>query len=726
MTKQRGSGRRHVRSWVLVLALMSGLLVPALAGAAGAPASAGEGRIIGQVVDPAGVPLSNVAVTVTWMDPVTTQDYYGTRARTDAQGVYDVTGLDFGKRYLVGFDSDDPRWRREFYDNAYSNDAVRPVVLSQSRSVFRADAALAPTPTVSGRVTDRTGAPLSGMDVRWCPTDCIYGGGNRTTTDSAGFYNLQTDTFGDFALRVQDPDGIYATMWWDASAVEGDATRIDVVEGGTSDIDVSLPVSGSISGTIDAHDSPGERSARVGAYARTKDGHFVSVNGAETDDAGGYVIRGLAPGTYRVGVSESDYASEIFPDQDTPQQGDDVEVRSGVTTDGIDMTLDPLSVITGRVTTSRGGGPVAGVNVSLGLLQQSESTREDGTYELRVQPGEYVLHFTERNHYEQWWRGAATKQGAQKVVVARRSTAGGIDARLTAKSAIVGRLTDRDGRPLSKDVAAYRVGRLGFGAAGSGHSDVDGNYIIDGLEPGRYLVQGASNLLEAHHVGMYWPNELYQEDATEITVGYSKVVEGIDIAVPKAAWVSGEVFGREINDIVEVSAERREGNGWRRRWVSRAGGYDESYSLVGLPAGLYRIRFVHRTTSSSRTQFWRNAYREQDATLIRLRAGQRVTGVNARVDVVPRPLRVRNRPVIRGSVRVGNRLRAVRDLYDARRVSRDYEWRLGSRVIKREQGRTMRVTSGMLGRRIQVRVTARKASRIPVEARSRRSPKVRR
>lgn len=714
-----------MRSWVLALALMSGLLVPALAGAAGAPASAGDGRIVGRVVDPAGVPLSDVAVTVTWLDPVTFQDYYGTRVRTDAQGHYDVTGLDFGKRYLVAFDSDDPRWGRELYDNAYSEDAARPVVLSQSRSVFRADAALAPTPTVSGRVTDRSGVPLSGMAVRWCPTDCIYGGGSRTTTDAAGFYDLETDAFEHFALRVRDPDGVYATMWWDAVAVESDATRIDVVEGGTSGIDVSLPVSGAISGTIDAHDGPNRRSATVSAYGLTKAGRPALVAGVETDKDGGYVINGLAPGPYRVRVGKDNYATEYFPDRDTAEEGDDVEVRSGVTTEGIDMTLDPLSVISGRVTSSRGGGPVAGVDVSLGVLAQSTDTLEDGSYELRVQPGEYVLHFTEPNHYGQWWRDAATEREAQTVVVARRSTAGGIDARLTAKSAIVGRLTDRDGNPLSKDVAAYRVGRLGFGAAGSGYSDPNGDYIIDGLEPGRYLVQGASNLLEAYHVGMYWPNTLYQEDAIEITVGYSKVVEGIDIAVPKAAWVSGRAFGREINDIVEVSAERREGNGWRRRWISRADGYEDPYSLVGLPAGLYRIRFVHRTDQGSRTQWWRNAYREQDATLIRLRAGQRVTGVNARVDVVPRPLRVRNRPVIRGSVRVENRLRAAKDRYDAGGVSRDYEWRVGSRVIKRAQGRTMRVTRGMSGRRVQVRVTARKTGRIPVETRSRRSMKVR-
>lgn len=434
----------------------------------------------------------------------------------------------------------------------------------------------------------------------------------------------------------------------------------------------------------------------------------------------------MSPGQYRVAVDEQKYAAEWFPDRDTAQDGTDVEVQEGLTTPGIDMTLDPLSRISGRVTSSD-GSPLAGVTISMGVLSRSTTSAQDGTYEFRVQPGEYVLNFFDGSKYlpQWWWRGSSEEE-AEPIVAARRATVPGINAQLTRTSTISGRIADQGGRGLATTVTAYRMdGSKPTVGGGSEVSNNEGIYTIEGLRPGRFILRAGAEVPPGSHVPTYWPNTVDPREARLITVGVEGDVTGIDLALPQAPVVTGRIVGTADGSYTDVFAERRENGRWRVGAAQQVTA-DGAFRLQGLRAGVYRFRFFHRADGAPWNQWWSGAYRAEDAKVVRLGPGQRLTGVDARVGAAPRPLKVRSRPLIRGSVRTGQRVRVAKDRYNARRVSRDYEWRVGSRLIKRAQGRNLRVTRGMVGRRIQVRVTARKPGRIPVETRSKRSKQVRR
>lgn len=261
--------------------------------------SPGEnGRIGGRIVDVEGAAVPNATVRVFDINDQT--NAYGVAAvRTDSDGFYLVEGLDFAATYVLQFSGNGTGdLGSEYHENAPSYEAARKFILSQQRPAVRVDGELGPAPRVSGQVTDRGGAPLPGIEVTLCrSTVCGDGFGTRVTTDATGRYEVAAAGLGIYTVKAVDPTGAHATTYWRSGIVAGQATTIELGVDGASDIDVALPVSGSISGRIDAGDGSTVRHSAVTAVVLGDGGFSARVGSTQTDKQGNYTIEGCHQGS---------------------------------------------------------------------------------------------------------------------------------------------------------------------------------------------------------------------------------------------------------------------------------------------------------------------------------------------------------------------------------------------------------------------------------------------
>lgn len=150
--------RRHVLAVLLPLALG----VPLTTSSAGA-ATVNPGSIAGRATTLVGAPLEGIQVEVVvnhgYGDEVVGQD------RTDAQGRYRVDDITEGRFYKVRFVDPEGSYASEYYDGAPGSDAATYVPVERDEVTRGADATLEPAASISGRIVDPAGQPLSGVQV---------------------------------------------------------------------------------------------------------------------------------------------------------------------------------------------------------------------------------------------------------------------------------------------------------------------------------------------------------------------------------------------------------------------------------------------------------------------------------------------------------------------------------------------------------------------------------
>ena len=120
------------------------------------------GTITGRVTDVAtGIPISGITVKQRWVE----KDFES-RANTDAEGVYLLTGLGEGQHRLW-IEDDSQNYIRQYYFNTPDWDRADLVSLRGREEVGNIDFSLTLGAMISGRVADGlTGRPIAGMDVQ--------------------------------------------------------------------------------------------------------------------------------------------------------------------------------------------------------------------------------------------------------------------------------------------------------------------------------------------------------------------------------------------------------------------------------------------------------------------------------------------------------------------------------------------------------------------------------
>ncbi|MEW4224362.1 carboxypeptidase regulatory-like domain-containing protein [Rossellomorea marisflavi] len=361
---------------------------------------------------------------------------------TAADGTYTLSNIAAGQYDVI------------FSASNYGNFVVQ--VILEPNEIEVVDAFLDPNPaTLRGRVFNLgTGANIQGALVRVFNQDGIFI--TSTLADADGIYELPGIA-----------EGLY-TVIYSADGFGAESRTVALPAGATVTVDVGLIAeSSALEGTVrDAATGLPIAAALVQVFAI---GTTIPIASVQTDQFGRYFISGLLPEEYRVVYSAPTYQSETFILFFNPGETKTVDA---------DLTRIP-SNIQGVVTDLVTGLPIGNATVILFLegteiVVASTTTDQDGNYVLTgLSAGNYSLRF-EATGYQT--ASVPVQLGFAETLTINQAL------RLEFGS-VIGTIREAlTGEPIRNAlVIAFSLSGIPLGNA---ITDVNGNYLIDGLPAG--------------------------------------------------------------------------------------------------------------------------------------------------------------------------------------------------------------------------------------------------
>ncbi len=455
-------------------------------------------------------------------------------AETDEYGHYRFYGLPGGPYRLLASpppgDAHVPRYYPDVPDFC-DGQLVSPG--TGNRDV---DIALPLGHTLSGRVVDLDGGPLSNARVKAASED-----GHHTRE---GY----TDTDGYFAVSGLEVDGTWSLsafvsghpLQWYGSSYQSD-TSTWITTPDTSDIgDWPLLDGIGIAGQITGPDGP-----VPGALVRTYSSGQISQN--TTDIDGMYEAMGLPPGDVTSWASADGYATTYLPDQDRPAHSISVE-DEGEWRDGVDITMPVEAILPLQVSgeAPRTQGDLSGLPMVLYNDTQSvgraAQTDHSGHAEFRgLHPGRYTLYIYggDAGHSDDWVRDVSGEirtftiptEGAQQT----------IEVELQGAVTVEGVILDDHGFPIPGAAVVLKdASKADSGEPGTlflnGTADRDGYFELVGVPQGTWTVTALSQplcLSDPGHVTVYWPAEVDPVMAEHLTTTLDEPVVSLNLTLPR-------------------------------------------------------------------------------------------------------------------------------------------------------------------------------------------------
>lgn len=305
---------------------------------------------------------------------------------------------------------------------------------------------------------------------------------------------------------------------------------------------------GTISGTVT---NSSDNSAIAGVTV-----FFISTNSARHEVAftnqDGQYSKQLVEGNYKIKFYKRGFIPEFFDNKHSIDSADIVTVTANTTfvanADLNPVTPPTLYTVSGSVLDAN-GQPVKSVvtafivrDTTFPILpplptprNMSVVTDSSGNYQLRVVGGfEYVVYAKpfNRNYYPEFWDNKRTFQEADRILV--NSNVENINFVLEQKpvydNGIAGLVKDfNTGEPVQAVVSVFKLNGGRFRPFKSTRTDSLGNYLVENLEPGNYIVFAKPRLpylpgyYKADTVAFRW------RDADTVVVNENGIVENINI-----------------------------------------------------------------------------------------------------------------------------------------------------------------------------------------------------
>ncbi|MBN2005887.1 MAG: carboxypeptidase regulatory-like domain-containing protein [Anaerolineae bacterium] len=515
---------------------------------------------------------------------------------TDGAGEYRLAGLASGS-YKLYFQDTLGRYLNEYYNDKGNLTMADPIVLGAAiTQTINAEL------TVGGRITGRVVDAESGMGIANVSVNASCRNADYPTvyanSDAQGYYTTTSMYTGVYRVRFQPPPPYYSAYY--ENSYNSDLFTPVVATAGitTTGIDGRLHQGYLITGVVSGPSSLSNVS--IGAFYGAK-GYSTAQTSAHSD--GTYEIGPLMPGPYRVRfLPGSLYAGEWYNDAYQYRNAQVVNI-TGHTVPNINAHLETGGRITGTVTDAD-GAPLSGVDVWIHPAGEkaaliSTATDSQGYYVtgFGLPSGAYQVEFNAPSGYlTQWYANAAGQNGAMPITVVAEATVPNINAVLAryVSGVITGAVTAADtGLPLNAWVYAYNDNG---NSVGNTYAN-GGVYILEGLPPGAYRIRFSD--VTFPYVGAYYHNQPGLQHAERITVTANMTVTHIDQALQRGGGITGTVTGPGGIPGVAVYAYRVGEGDYAAK--STYTGPDGEYSIDGLPAGGYKVRF---TPPSPFTRLW--------------------------------------------------------------------------------------------------------------------------
>ena len=410
--------------------------------------------------------------------------------------------------------------------------------------------------SLQGTITDaRTGDPIDGCVNVYVADSHDYAastcsGSEAGTTGTWSVYGLPEGV--GYKVEVTSYDGVHLGRWArDAS----DFDRADTVTTPAT-VDVALPTGSILSGTLRGADGQPVDNGYV--YVDSTDGSSSTYVPIELDGTWRSVV---APGDYVVQLS-SGSATQWAVGASTREEATVFTVAAGETVDASDQLLAAASV-TGTVTSSANGAPVAGACVDIirvPVIDWPETvgqgcTDASGHYtaDLYGGGGTFTARISdpEGRFVQEYYDNRSTLDAADTFTVTR-GTPSVVDAALAPGATITGLAVDAKlGTPLQGACPDAYVGHAGAQVEGqvATCSDASGRWSIAGLPAGSYAVHlGMGN--GPYPSGDVWAFKAHTQAAADLVAvkaGATKAIRNVKIDPP--VTISGRItdpFGNPV------------------------------------------------------------------------------------------------------------------------------------------------------------------------------------
>lgn len=421
--------------------------------------------VTGRVTDPAGRPLSSVRVSS--YRPDNPDDWY--RTYTDSDGRFYLTPST--GPWLIEFQDERSEYAAEWYADAPTVTGATPVTYDGTAVVDLGAVSLTVGASITGRVTDTTGAVARGIEVTAYDAEENYV--TEVRTNRRGAYRLGRLAPGAYRLRFSDPQEEYEREYWNDAATLAAATPIDVardqaVTGRDAVLTPAVatePSGVEITGLVVNAAGQPVRGVRVGAVAASNaSGGLQFVDDAITDRQGRYRLTELdaesladnghdaSLSTFRLGFmdnfgdDELDYLDTWLGGVRNMARSATIDTRAGTTVTAPATRILQYGGVRGTISSVYGDISEGGVEVYDvdGNRVDGDDVDRAGRYELRyLLPGEtYRLRFEgwdqDRDLIRTWWRTGSNFADATPVTAKSGEWVSGVNVVLTDQvSAVV-------------------------------------------------------------------------------------------------------------------------------------------------------------------------------------------------------------------------------------------------------------------------------------------------
>jgi len=328
-------------------------------------------------------PLQGITIDI--LTPDTATQLNKVLIQTASDGTWEATVPT--RPLVVRFRDGSSTYGTEYYDNAVALDAATTLSPLENTTVPGIDGVLSTAASLSGRVTDASGNPISGMYVKIY--DAPYTGSAKSgvPTDTNGNYTFSGLSPGDYLLEFTAV-GHYIE-WYDNMPDPASATTVSITAGANTGYDAQLVKAARITGVVT--DDLGQPISGVKVFVY--DGPDSIFRSPITAADGSYTITAVPPGEYTVYADANfpvtgAYGSEWW--DDLPPSSAYADVGKIAIVDGANAVANfslNRSVLAGTVTSTDDGLPIEGVvvtvtnNVSTQLAQTTTNASGDYSFE---------------------------------------------------------------------------------------------------------------------------------------------------------------------------------------------------------------------------------------------------------------------------------------------------------------------------------------------------------
>jgi 5-hydroxyisourate hydrolase-like protein (transthyretin family) len=617
-----------------------------------------KSRISGVVTGPDGTtPLAGIDAAAYYKVGEGSEAYwqYAHYGVTRADGTYTIRGLT-SDTYRVEFaDYENESYQSEYYDDIPELDSAVDITVATGTTVTGINASLELASKITGIVTGSDGiTPLADIGVtayrfNSATNFWVYASYARTRVD--GTYQVGSLSPGTYRLEFSDFGGNYLPEYYDDAPDLASATNITAAANTTvQGINASLSSGSKITGTVTGPDeSTPVAGILVHAYQFNNAADRWEITNSEFTEADGtYQIGGLSGGTYRIEFAgfASDYSREFYDNAVDVNSATNITVADATTASNINASLALAPKITGTVTGPNGTIPLAGITVtayrlfdsanSLWFPIHSVTTAADGSYQLNnlefggLPGGPYRVGFSDPsgNYATEFYQNAVSVVSATSIVIPENTTASGIDASMTLASKITGTVTGPNGTdPLvGIEVRAYSPATP-WETLSRAMTQADGSYQLGGLAAGTYHISFTDPA--GNYLNEVYNNATSPSSATNISVGESVTVSGLNASLALASKITGTVTGPDGTTPlvgIRVAIFQNPLSFFPLRTTSTQ--VDGSYQLGGLVGGTYQVEF-RDFSGQYITEYYHDALDLFSATNLPVSPGTTVSGINA-------------------------------------------------------------------------------------------------